>query len=482
MATEDKMAGSHFSGWTKYLLVTPINFQEITVKRLFYIFLFLIPITVHSLLFAHNNPLSYEVFPVNRGIWKEVHIVYNQDFPYKQNYSKQNIKGCKKTYISPVSNNKTETKKTIPALRCVEHIKLLRPDKIVRQWFKIQNKKHFFPLTLSTFNFVNIHAQITGIYPVKSGNQQHFSHNGQTKIVIGQFKRHTINIKKYTFKNMTTGKTTTVNATPEHPVYVKNRAAFIPVDLLLSTDYLLSNAGHEIRLICPENRIQHCGTSLHNNIPLPVYNLEIDNNHTYFVSDIRLLVHNICDLAKKLRENIPDLVVSGEKEHFLSLKSREDVLRTVLALREFEGDNMACDSYLILSLSRYRNENISIKELESFLKERQGNNMDVYTRRFRSLIGANELISLNPETAFSIILPTARERPVVAITKHHCSLIVPDSSGIPILEELEGPVFQMKFYRLNNMSIDKISRFYAGFGRSQPYKYCTLKKSDFVIS
>ena len=470
----------------KILLPALTNFQEITVERLFYIFLFLTLISTHSLLFAHNTSPYYDLLSINRGIWKKIDIVYNQDFPYKKNYSNQNIKGCKKTYISPASNNKTEIKKTVPVLRCIEHIKLLRPDKTVRHWVQIQHEKHFLPLTLNTLNFVNMHAKITAIYPVKSENQQHFLHNRQTKIVTGQFERHTVNVKKYTFRNMKTGKITTVNATPEHPVYVKNRAAFIPMDLLLKTDYLLSSAGQEIRLICPENRIQHCGISLYNNIPRPVYNLEIHHNRIYFVSNIGLLVHNICQLAKKLHKSIPDLIQSKEapgeeEENFLSLKSREDVQRTVIALREIERDNMACDSYIILSLSLHWNEYISIKKLEVFLKERKARNLEVYTNLFYTHIGVKELISLDPETAFSIILPIAREQPVVAMTKKHCSLIIPDASGMPVLEGLTESTFQIQYYPLD-MSPDQVNSFYASLGHTQPIKYCTLKKSTFAAS
>ena len=454
------------------------------MEQLSRVFLFLTLATVHSLIFALDISPSYNIFSADKKNMKKVYIIYNKDFLYKQNYSKKNIKGCKKTYISSASNNKAKIRKPVPVLRCVEHIELLRPDKTVRQWLSIQNKKHFFPLILSTFNFVNIHAQITAIYPIKSGNQQHFSHNGQTKIVTGQFERHTVNVKKYTFINIETGKTITVNATPEHPVYVKNRAAFVPMDLLLTTDYLLNSAGHEIRLICPKNRIQHCGISLNNNIPLPVYNLEIDHNHTYFVSDIRLLVHNICELAKKLHEKIPELIqnktTKDEEESFLSLKSPEDVQLAFKALGEIEKDNISCDSLLILSSSQYRKEHIPIKRFEYFLKIRKENNLTTYSMLFHSFIQGNKLIDLEPETAFDTIMPIAREQPVVVMTKNHCNLISPDLNGTPILE-LYQPGFKIKHIPLE-MSTGLISALYDFQGHGQPIKYCTLMQSASATS
>ena len=454
------------------------------MKQLLYISLLSMLTAAYSLLFAHNTLPSYDTLSINRDIWKEVHIVYNQDFPYKQHYKKQKIKGCKKTYISSASNNKTETKKTVPVLRCTEHIKLLRPDKTVNHWMQIQHEKHFFPLTLSTFNFVNIHAKITAIRPVKPDNDQVFLHNKQTKKVTGQFERHTVNVKKYTFRNIKTGKTIIVNATPEHPVYVKNRAAFVPMDLLRTKDYLLNNVGQEIRLICYGNGMQHCGESLHNNIPLPVYNLEIDHHHTYFVSDIRLLVHNICELAKKLYEKIPNLIqnkaIKDEEESFLSLKSPEDVQLAFKALSEIEEGNIACDSLLILSLSQYRKEHIPIKRFEYFLKIRKKNNLTIYEMLLHSFIQGNKLIDLEPGTAFDTIIPIAREQPVVVMTKNHCNLIVPDLNGIPVLE-LYQPGFKIRHFPLN-MSTDNISALYEWQSHGQPTKYCTLMQSASATS
>ena len=448
------------------------------MKQLLYIFLFLVLTAAHGLLFSHNTLPSYETHSVNRGIWKEVHIVYDQDFPYKQNYNKQNIKGCKKTYISSASNNKTETKKTVSVLRCVEHIELLRPDKTVRQWIKIQHKKHFFPFTLSTFNFVNIHARITAIYPVKSDNQQHFLYNEKTKKVTGKFERHTINVKKYTFMNMATGKTITVNATPEHPVYVKNRAAFIPMDLLLTTDHLLNSAGQAIRLICRGDLMQHCGESLHNNIPLPVYNLEIDHNHTYFVSDIRLLVHNICELAKKLREKIPGLiphrVSGGKKEYLLLVESHDDVKLAFMALRSIEGEKVESDSHVILAGAKHYRTPIQISLLEYFLQERKNLTEHEYDHIFVQLIQGTIFtraftpLKVETEMAFGILLQKAKNNRVILVTNRNCSLIYTSKSGKTALEILHKNEFEIQRHHLT-MDAHEIS------SRASNYGYRLLK-------
>ena len=456
------------------------------MKKLLYVSLFSIITAAHNLLFAHNTLPSYHAISVNRDIWKAVHIVYNQDFPYKQNYNKQKIKECKKIYISPALNNQTETKKTVPVLRCVEHIKLLRPDKIARQWLKTQNKKHFFPLTLSTFNFVNIHARITAIHPIKSENQRHFLHNGQTKIVTGQFERHTINIKRYTFRNIETGKITTVNATPEHPVYVKNRATFVPMDLLLNTDHLLNNAGQEIRLICRGNHTQHCSESLHNNIPLPVYNLEIDHSHTYFISDIRLLVHNVCKLAKKLHEKIPELIepqrMRHKSEDFLSIKSNSDVHRAFAALREIEGNNVESDSYVILAACLHHRQKIRIRMLELFLAQRKNLDFKRYDNLFSNLIRSRTMqahsftpLEMKTDNIFNILLAKAGRKPVVIMANKNLSLIYPDSDGCPVLEILHKSEFKIEHHHLGMST--QVSGLASKYGYDQPIKYWTLMVS-----
>ena len=456
------------------------------MKQLFYISLFSILTAVHGLLFAHNISPSYDKFSVNRGIWKEIHIVYNQDFPYKQNYNKQNIKGCTKTYITSICSYKKDAKKTVPVLRCVEHIKLLRPDKIVSQWVKIQNKKHFFLLTLNTFNSVNIHAQITAIRPVKSDNHQGFLYSKQTGKVTGQFERHTVNVKKYTFRNMKTGKTTTVNATPEHPVYVKNRAAFIPMDLLRATDQLLNSAGQEIRLICPGNRIQRCGELLDNNIPLPVYNLEVDHHHTYFVSSISLLVHNVCELTMKLSEKIPELIryqmMRHQREGVLSLKSDDDVQRAFTVLRELGGENIESDSHVILAASLHHRQTIRIDMLEFFLRRRKSANSREYYNLFSNLIHSISFqaqsftsAEIESDSVFSTLLIEASRKPIVVMTNRNYSLISPGPDGCPILEILHKSE-QIGHHRLS-MSIDEVSKFASECGYGQPIKYWILMVS-----
>ena len=399
------------------------------MQKYWFIFLVLLLTIIYSSFFSSSATFSYDVPPLHESLWKEVDIVYNKDFPYQKKYDQQNIKGCMKTYISSETNDAVNVKKNRPVLRCLEHIRLLRDEKTICRWMHTQHEKHFFPLTLQAFGIIKVHARINSIHSVKMNNKRDLLQNKKTKIVTGVFERHEINIKKYTFKNITTGEVTVVNATPDHPVYVTNRATFIPIDLLLATDLVLNSTGRKVRLICSQNRTEHCGESLQNHVPVSIYNLEIDHNHTYFVSQLRLLVHNICGLAKELNKKIPGLIrtksvndIGGQKEvAFLHLHTHDDTRRALSALKEIQGDNIRCDTQVILSSSEYQHRPLAINALECFLSERAQDSLcdEVYMEFFSALNYGNSLIPIETENAFDTILPIAREQPVVAIARKH---------------------------------------------------------------
>ena len=142
-------------------------------------------------------------------------------------------------------------------------------------------------------------THIISIKPVAMNSQKPLTGKGRN-IVTGLFVQHAVNVRKYTFKEVTTGKTGTINATANHPLYVKNRSAFIPIEKVTGSDNLITETGQSVKLICQENRKDHCGVAYGDGQPLPVYNLQIANRHTYFVGkDYKILVHN-CTKKRKL--------------------------------------------------------------------------------------------------------------------------------------------------------------------------------------
>ena len=111
--------------------------------------------------------------------------------------------------------------------------------------------------------------------------------------MTGVFKRHVNNVNSYTFKNLFTGNTETIHATPNHLFYVKNRRRFVALNEITPTDELLNLSGHQMRLLCPKGKKMHCGIIWQKfNIPA-VYNLEAYKEHEYFAGNNEIYVHNV---------------------------------------------------------------------------------------------------------------------------------------------------------------------------------------------
>ena len=142
------------------------------------------------------------------------------------------------------------------------------------------------------------------------------------------------------------------------------------MDSLSSTDELLNNTGQQIKLICSAGHTEHCGIPLNSMIPTPVYNLEIDKNHTYFVSGIKLLVHNNCQLAEQLKEKIPDLVVTNKDGYpFLRIRSYDDLNLAYSILRTLHENQVHSDTLSILAVSYLQNTPVSIENMETLFQK-----------------------------------------------------------------------------------------------------------------
>ena len=344
---------------------------------IFYLFIFAHnPIRANAMHYSNNNQSTAY------GAWKEVDISYDNDFPYKAGYDKQQITNCAKAI-----------KKNRPVLRCLERVRLLRSGKIINQWLYIQSKKHFFHLNIRDLNIINMPARIIAVHTFLTDVAHNTARSNKAERVTGTFERHTANIKKYTFKDMKTGEVITINATPSHLVYVKNKASFIPINSLSSTDELINNTGQRIKLICSASHNKHCGVPLEGIAPILIYNLEINKNHTYFVSKIKLLVHNTC-LAGKLEGKLTLFTKTnseGEAEHFLMMFRIEDLMNTYGVLREVEGDNIQSDTLAILTMFHLKQDGLSVSTLEDFLRQRSTLPLSDYYQLLSKHLGRAEI-------------------------------------------------------------------------------------------
>ena len=220
--------------------------------------------------------------------WSALNLVYYRDFPYIRDDSDQPTAGC---HLVP-----EKKKNGHRVLRCTEHVKLLIPTAMASVWQKEQKQLGYINLyakkIMAGYASLGMQAHIISIKPIKL-NPEKFTHAKNTHPVTALFIRHERCVKKYKFKNMETGIINTVNATANHPFYVKNKKKFLPLNRITASDTLLTDTGQPVRLICHKRSKKHCGTPYRKCKTTTVYNIETYPNHTYFVGkNYPVLVHN----------------------------------------------------------------------------------------------------------------------------------------------------------------------------------------------
>ena len=249
--------------------------------------------------------------------WKTVDLVYFQNFPLPYDKTGHNIPDC----LVALDTLPTSGFRIIPVLRCKEQIHLLRPDSVVQNWKSNQAKNGFIKMSLPDFGLHYVKAKITAIASIPANKMQlHDMQNKNTDQTTAIFIRHATNIKKYRFKEESTGRIITVNATDNHLFYVKNKHDFVPVKDISRIDKLITQTGGYIRLLCSDNKWHNCGYKTAQFAqPTPVYNLEINQRHTYFVTDIAILVHNDYVRVKKkyyYESGVPGKPGQPSKPHY----------------------------------------------------------------------------------------------------------------------------------------------------------------------
>ena len=225
---------------------------------------------------------------------KRIDIVYYIYFPWYKKYKTEKIKGCHGFFLHSGS----------AVLRCEENVSLLRPLHTIKAWRRQQSKMGFLSLTMDEFGIKNVHGYIKKIQSISLDTFSIHKKNGKERPVIGKFIRHVNDVRKYRFKNRTTGKISTVFSTPNHPFYVKNKGMFIPIETISPEDEMLQKDGQIMKMICSTPHGTGCGAHSGESM-VSVYNLEIAQKHTYFVGQDFILVHNQCRRHPETREIIP---------------------------------------------------------------------------------------------------------------------------------------------------------------------------------
>ena len=161
--------------------------------------------------------------------------------------------------------------------------------------------------------------------------------DNKRNMVTGIYIYTTNNVFTWTFKN-NHGNIFKIHATQNHPFYVKNLKKFLPLSRITSGMVLMNDHQDTVRLICPAGRRNHCGTPYHSS---RVYDIEVSQQHQYFVSSEHVMVHN-CQM------NIPES--SQEVTSSFPESNSSSAGYNAVNLSSAAPENADADSSLILPL------------------------------------------------------------------------------------------------------------------------------------
>ena len=157
-------------------------------------------------------------------------------------------------------------------------------------------------LSIPEFGIVNVMATVKAIKPTQIDTRGVNWSKQKSAPVIGKFMHYVTDVRTYTFKD-SLGHISHINATPNHPFYVKNKHGFVAIGNVSDDDTLVGDVGSgdnhidgAMHLVCAKGKHSHYGEAfMGNGLPVSVYNLEVYRRHVYRVGVLALLVHNGCD-------------------------------------------------------------------------------------------------------------------------------------------------------------------------------------------
>jgi Pretoxin HINT domain len=128
----------------------------------------------------------------------------------------------------------------------------------------------------------------------------------QLNRVTNTFVKKTDTLIDLTVRNADTGVETVITGTPEHPFFVPSQKNYVALGELTPGTTLLSESGANVTVLQSETR--------HGDFE--VFNLEVENQHNYFVSSPNggepLLVHNTCHKFNNLKGDSAEVISKGE--------------------------------------------------------------------------------------------------------------------------------------------------------------------------
>ena len=229
-----------------------------------------------------GHALNKEIVDVHNN-QKKIDLIYYDRFPYKKSYDGIKIPEC-------IRVPARQRQKTSDVLLCKEHIALLRPASVIKLWQRQQRLKGYIPFSMKEFGIINVHAYITGVKEYTQVMKNNIAPDSTH--VTGKFIRYAPEVNHYIIKDKQTNMTSAVDATPNHPFYVINKHAFVPISKVLSSDSLVTLSNHEAHLTYPDGSNYLYSINRKKNKLIRVYNVEAEKKHVYFISKLNILVHN----------------------------------------------------------------------------------------------------------------------------------------------------------------------------------------------
>ena len=221
---------------------------------------------------------------------------------------------------------------------CPAWVKILINKKQLLHWQQQQKKTGFINLYLPKIGIMHEKATITKIKKVAHKSPT----NKNQHLVTAVYMRYAP-VLKYKIKDIDTGEISAITATPEHKFYVTTYKKFMLISKLGPDDTITNVSNHHLKIICANNRQNHCGTAPLNSLQT-VYNMEVEKAHNYFVGNIKALVHNGCDYYYKCLKCDE---IHGRKKLFSTVcKLTNTKQHYILKLYQCEFCGMVDDSLL----------------------------------------------------------------------------------------------------------------------------------------
>ncbi|MBU1218214.1 hypothetical protein KKF97_00250, partial [Myxococcota bacterium] len=172
------------------------------------------------------------------------------------------------------------------------HIDLLRP-----LWWVLLNNFVIGKTIFISLKEMGIEgdAKITNISPHRIN---YLKNRRDLQVVTGKFIHENAVVLDLFFNNLKNP----LGVTSNHPIWSQTRSDWVSAGQLQIGEYVKTKDG--IAQITERRK----RPGLHK-----VYNIEVHNHHTYFVSDLGILVHNDCILPPKKMEAFPDLTIVKRK-------------------------------------------------------------------------------------------------------------------------------------------------------------------------